>query len=89
MHTAHTHQAAADYDTERRTFRIHGLAAPEYLRRLAHIAAQWPTPAERTRTVDLRRPVAPPPLPAPAWAPLLVSAVQAALSRPVIVRGMP
>lgn len=89
MQTIATHQAAADYDTARRTFRIHGLTGPEYLRRLAHIAAQWPTPAERTRTVDLRRPVAPPPLPAPAWAPLLVSAVQAALEQPRIIRGMP
>lgn len=63
---------------------ISGLSRDEYLRRLAHVAAQWPTPAARTRTVDLRRPVAP-----PAWAPALVAAVQAALTSPVIVRGMP
>jgi hypothetical protein len=44
------------------------------------VAAQWPTPSARTRTVDLRRPVAPPPGPAPAWAPALVAAVQAALA---------
>jgi hypothetical protein len=48
----------------------------EYLRRLAHVAAQWPD----------RRPA---PVAAPAWAPALVSVMQAALQRPVIVRGMP
>jgi hypothetical protein len=90
MQTIATHQAAQDYDTERRTFRIHGLPEGEYLRRLAAIASRWPTP-RTVRTVDLRRPApAPVTVAAPSWAPALVSVMQAALECPVTsVRGMP
>lgn len=76
MHTIATHiEAVRRRAIQQAPIFISGLSRDEYLRRLAHVAAQWPTPAARTRTVDLRRPVAP-----PAWAPALVAAVQAALA---------
>lgn len=87
MLTIPTHaEAARRLAFQQAPIHIHGLTAQEYLRRLAHVAAQWPTPSARTRTVALRRPVAP----APAWAPALVAAVQAALATSrTDVWGMP
>lgn len=77
MLTIPTHiEAAKRIALQKAPITISGLSHAEYMRRLAHVAAQWPD----------RRPVST----TPAWAPVLVSVMQAALATArTDVWGMP